>query len=155
MIDAEETFFNLKFIIKVPDKEDESEISWEKNFSEKIIFDGQEFALSKPLCVGAQSRWVDDGSLAVNISIETQVEGSCVRCLEKAELAISEKLLYLYSSRGFEEEKDELLVKVKVFGKTLDIVGQVWESLLLLLPRRILCSKDCKGLCPSCGANLN
>ena len=33
-----------------------------------------------------------------------------------------------------------------------DIAGQIWIS---SLPMRTLCSEDCKGLCPSCGKDLN
>jgi len=29
------------------------------------------------------------------------------------------------------------------------------EQVLLALPTRPLCDEDCRGLCPSCGADLN
>ena len=31
----------------------------------------------------------------------------------------------------------------------------VTEDIFLSLPTKILCSEDCKGLCPKCGVNLN
>ncbi|MBF0565150.1 MAG: DUF177 domain-containing protein [Nitrospirae bacterium] len=35
-------------------------------------------------------------------------------------------------------------------------VGQVVnEQILLSIPMRVVCTDDCKGLCPKCGANLN
>ena len=37
----------------------------------------------------------------------------------------------------------------------LDITDDVREEALLLLPMNLLCSPDCRGLCPQCGANLN
>jgi uncharacterized protein len=37
----------------------------------------------------------------------------------------------------------------------IDLSFGVRESLLLALPMKVLCSEDCKGLCPHCGANLN
>lgn len=36
-----------------------------------------------------------------------------------------------------------------------DLTDDIRENLLLLVPMRIKCRKDCRGLCPSCGANLN
>ena len=35
----------------------------------------------------------------------------------------------------------------------LDLIAQ--DDILLELPIRMLCSEDCKGLCPVCGCNLN
>ena len=37
----------------------------------------------------------------------------------------------------------------------LDLSDDSRESLLLELPAKILCSENCRGLCPRCGANLN
>ena len=33
-----------------------------------------------------------------------------------------------------------------------DIAAQVWSA---SIPMRVLCMEECKGLCPSCGANWN
>jgi uncharacterized protein len=155
---SEQKFLNLHFIMQLPDRRsrgEEAEEKWEFAFEEKIFFDGQEFQLSSPLKVYAFSSWIDESTLSVRLGINTQIAGSCVRCLEKAELALSDELLYLYSLRGKGSEDEEMVVEVGAFGKTLDITEQVWESLVLLLPLRLLCREDCLGLCPSCGANLN
>ena len=37
----------------------------------------------------------------------------------------------------------------------VDLDDLVREQILLALPTRNLCREDCKGLCPTCGANLN
>ena len=155
---AENKFLNLHFITLLPDRRnigEEAGEKWEVAFGEKIHFDGQEFYLTSPLKVYAYSSWVDETTLSVRLGIDAQVVGSCVRCLEKAELALSDELLYLYSLRGKGSEDEEMVIEVGAFGKTLDITEQVWESLVLLLPYKLLCSEDCLGLCPSCGANLN
>ena len=155
---AEKKFLNLHFVMQLPDRKSrgiEAEENWEITFEEKIYFDGQEFTLSSPLKVHAYYSWLDESTLSVRLGINTHITGSCVRCLEKAELALSDELLYLYSLRGKGSEDEEMVVEVGAFGKTLDIAEQVWESLVLLLPLRLLCKEDCLGLCPSCGANLN
>ena len=155
---AEQKFLNLHFIVLLPDRRnigEEAEENWEVVFEEKIFFDGQEFYLSSPLKVYAFAKWIDEAVLSVRMGIDTTITGSCVRCLEKAELALSDELLYLYSLRGKGSEDEEMIVEVGAFGKTLDITEQVWESLVLLLPFKLLCKEDCLGLCPSCGANLN
>ncbi len=49
------------------------------------------------------------------------------------------------------EEADEELFD----GKTIDLDPIVREQVLLALPMDLVCREDCKGLCPSCGQNLN
>ncbi len=40
-------------------------------------------------------------------------------------------------------------------GQTIDLDPIVREQVLLALPMRVICREDCKGLCPSCGQDLN
>ncbi len=40
-------------------------------------------------------------------------------------------------------------------GQTIDLDPIVREQVLLALPMRVICRDDCKGLCPSCGQDLN
>jgi uncharacterized protein len=40
-------------------------------------------------------------------------------------------------------------------GKTIDLDPVVREQVLLALPVSVLCREDCKGLCPTCGQDLN
>ena len=40
-------------------------------------------------------------------------------------------------------------------GKTIDLDPVVREQVLLALPVSVLCREDCKGLCSTCGADLN
>ena len=70
--------------------------------------------------------------------------------------------MYLYYLRsaadGYEEIEefaDYMPVDVEYFGRVLDIMPQVEESIFSLLPTKVLCREDCKGLCPSCGKDLN
>jgi uncharacterized protein len=37
----------------------------------------------------------------------------------------------------------------------LDIIELLREQFQLALPMKPLCTEDCRGLCPECGANLN
>jgi uncharacterized protein len=40
-------------------------------------------------------------------------------------------------------------------GQKIDLDPIVREQVLLALPMRVICRDDCKGLCPSCGQDLN
>ena len=42
-----------------------------------------------------------------------------------------------------------------VVGEVIDLTDAVREDILLTFPQSFLCSDACRGLCPSCGCNLN
>ena len=49
----------------------------------------------------------------------------------------------------FDSFVDEL---TEVSTKNADVLA---EQVNLALPMKVICSSDCRGLCPHCGANLN
>ncbi|PKO15528.1 hypothetical protein CVU37_12845 [candidate division BRC1 bacterium HGW-BRC1-1] len=92
---------------------------------------------------------------------DTTINTQCVRCLEPLEMLLSAEIHARY-----EDDKnllspesqllgteDELLAYFD--GESIDPVPQIREALMLELPSLPLCTKDCHGLCPICGANLN
>ncbi|MEA4861930.1 MAG: DUF177 domain-containing protein [Victivallaceae bacterium] len=82
------------------------------------------------------------GNVSVTGSLSCPIEGECGRCLEPVTQTVAVKNLSL-----FYDELDEL--------DELDVTEDVRTELLLALPMNLLCSPECKGLCPQCGANLN
>lgn len=40
-------------------------------------------------------------------------------------------------------------------NESIDLTSDIREDILLSFPMNLVCSKDCRGLCPQCGANLN
>ena len=153
------------FILDLPRRQDfeaTTEKNWDVTLPDGLTFEGQHFSLPRGLSVNAQARWIEDSLLSVKISLSSHLAGECARCLSRSELAISDDLMYLYFSRGLLFEDTELgsddgfmPVEVDFLGRTLSIAEQVWESLIVLLPARLLCREDCAGLCPNCGFDLN
>lgn len=149
-----------KALLNLPPKNDtETEVSESWNFSEGLLsFGGQEFVFPEGLHAEASSRWLEDSLLLVNIGIFATIEAECARCLASTSLEISGDLGYLYCSQSSEELDgfDEYMaVEVEFFGRVIDVMPQIMESVYTLLPTKVLCREDCKGLCPSCGKNLN
>ncbi|MDR1740267.1 MAG: DUF177 domain-containing protein [Synergistaceae bacterium] len=132
-----------------------------------LTFDGQRFACPRGVSAEASAKWLapgvgGDSLLSVRLSVGTFVVGECSRCLCEASLEISDELMYLYylgstdlAECDFSRLEDFMPVEVDGWGTTLNVADQVWETLLLLLPKRLLCREDCNGLCPNCGTNLN
>ena len=51
--------------------------------------------------------------------------------------------------------EDETRIDLEQGRPVLDLAAVLWEEFLLSLPLTPLCSPQCRGLCPGCGANLN
>lgn len=149
-----------KAVLTLPPKNDtEAEIFSQWNFHEgSLDFDGQEFFFPNGFHAEARAKWLDDSLLMVDITVDAEIQAECARCLVPVSLEISGKLEYLYYSHGAEELEqfdDFMPVEVGFFGRVIDIMPQIQESVYALLPTKVLCKEDCKGLCPNCGMNLN
>ncbi len=159
---------NSSLIISLPPRNDtETEIFAQYDFpAGGLNFNGQDFNFPSGLHASAVAKWLEDSLLSVEISISGEAQASCDRCLEETSLEISGELRYLYYLRSaageteesedeIEEFADYMPVDVEYFGRVLDIMPQVEESIFSLLPTKVLCKEDCKGLCPNCGKDLN
>lgn len=153
---------DFKAIISLPPRNDtEAEIfsQWDSSGPEEFNFYGQDFIFPKGIHSEAKAKWIEPEVLLVEIFIEGEIVSSCARCLAPVSLEISGNLMYLYSTKSAdsleEDFGDEEPIELENFGRVLDIGPQIQESIFALLPRKILCNENCKGLCPSCGKNLN
>ena len=148
-----------KAIITLPPRNDtETEIVADWDFQGgSLNFEGQEFIFPEGFHADAKARWLEDELLLCEIGVDALIEAECARCLKAVSLEISGNLMYLYQSHNPEEIDDDeyMPVEIEHFGRVLDVMPQVQESIYTLLPTKVLCREDCKGLCPNCGADLN
>ena len=105
-----------------------------------------------------------EGRVVAEVSVETEVEAPCARCLEPAKGRIKGDLRYIFSLRRDEQlceksegaqDGDEEIILLDSWEDEIDLAQMVWETLITALPPTLLCSPDCCGLCPQCGVNLN
>lgn len=99
--------------------------------------------------------------VVVSGRLESMVSVECDRCLKSIELPVVAKFKLEYitgkdyeSSHAAELTADELAVSV-FDGESIDVDELVKEQILLSVPDRALCREDCKGICSTCGADLN
>ena len=78
------------------------------------------------------------------------LEGPCMRCLEAADHEVAVDAREVDQPGGGEELRSPYLD-----GEELDIAAWARDALALALPTQIVCTDECKGLCPVCGENLN
>lgn len=115
-----------------------------------------------------------DGKIRVQASIKksgsqlflaTEIQSSrpfeCDRCLESFEKVVEAEysVLYTMESSGSDSPGSNGEVEENVFispdTNIIDLGEDVRQYLLLSFPIKSLCREDCKGLCSSCGTNLN
>lgn len=77
--------------------------------------------------------------------------GECARCLRDLEDVLEVDLQELYAYPESDAESDEA---GRVEDGAIDLEPLLRDAVVLALPFRPLCTEDCIGLCPTCGARL-
>ncbi len=95
--------------------------------------------------------------ILLKVNLRTSGRFQCDRCLDEFEQPIltSYQILYLY--HGTETARivqDELQI-IGPDTVEINLTEDIRQTILLSVPLKLLCSEDCKGLCPRCGANWN
>ena len=86
---------------------------------------------------------------------------SCSRCLGPCQVEVSDPklhLTFLPPPTEFEQERELDLDDLDTAahdGVEVDLEPLLHEQLVLAVPINPVCRPDCKGICPSCGADLN
>lgn len=80
----------------------------------------------------------------------------CDRCLKDVAHEVKIDFEKEVDFTKTEEERVRELDEINyIVGYDLDVDKLICEEILLGFPMRVLCSEDCKGLCKTCGQNLN
>lgn len=82
------------------------------------------------------------------------IESPCSRCLETVRLDFKPDVRLLISPSEKISDEDDLDHET-YSGDEIDLSNYLREQIAMTLPVKVICSDDCKGLCPNCGTNLN
>ena len=100
--------------------------------------------------------------LLVNVFVEVQVEATCARCLTTCDristLDVEEECYPTIdpATGRYMRPPDESEGVVHIDTRQmLDLTDVLSQYLLTEEPLKVLCRRDCKGLCPECGTDLN
>ncbi len=89
-------------------------------------------------------------------TMEGDVAMECSRCLGNASAHVTDETHIIFADAGNEEVEDDPDVHLlDERSDQLDLRPALREQWLLNVPAYALCREDCKGLCPTCGAELN
>jgi len=120
------------------------------------LWEGSDLRLEEPLRVELQAQAVGEGVL-VRGRIGTRLALECRRCLAPVSVGVDDEVTLLFEPLAADEE-EELEGEVYPLpprGDELDLRPALREELILRVPAFVVCSESCRGLCPTCGANLN
>jgi len=93
-------------------------------------------------------------ALLVQGTINTELKAACGRCLETFvyPLSLSFQDEWVFRAQATEDQLETALLLDK---DEVEINERILEQIVLALPMKFLCSAECQGLCPTCGANRN
>ena len=100
-------------------------------------------------------------SILVKCSLNTEVELTCNRCLGKfrqpLKIRFEEEFfptLDIQSDAPLPQPEEASAFTIDE-QHILDLTEPIRQYSVLAIPMKVLCKKDCSGLCPTCGKNLN
>jgi uncharacterized protein len=107
---------------------------------EGIGLSSEEVDIRSLLNVKAHLEKVDQVVIA-DTKIKAEFGYLCSRCLEE---------LYAVQERSYRFD-----FEIDPSNEFIDLGEEIRQEIIMANPPKVLCSKDCKGICPQCGMNLN
>jgi uncharacterized protein len=103
--------------------------------------------------------------IEVKGQVNTFVRLPCGRCLKEFEIALQSRFELTYVSRIPDAQQDDEQEAVEISaaemglihfeGDKINLQNGIQEQVILAFPIKALCEDNCKGLCSSCGKDLN
>ena len=129
----------------------------------EIDFSGAEVSQAGPLRVEGVAELLANtgGEVRIKGHLSVAMESSCDRCLGPARFPLNSGFdLFYRPGKSLDSEQefaiDEGEAEMGFYeGGGIELEEILREQILLLLPMQRVCSADCKGICPVCGANRN
>lgn len=142
----------MKILISdlISKRERKKNISY-KFFIDPFYFEGEKIVPTKEVEIDGTVT-SDDEIVVMKAKIKAELELTCSRCVDTFIYPIDIDIEERFTNNSEISENDEAIF---VKDDVLDISEIVESAIISTLPIKRLCSEDCKGLCQSCGANLN
>lgn len=138
---------NLQPIIHVPGAS--------LSFDFTLDLSGEEFfgehPISRPVQVTGSVKNIAD-VLVLEGQASSLLDYTCDRCMVQFSREKTVRLSYMLAEQLEGEEEDDIIL---LEDGEVDLGDLAYTAFVLNMDTKHLCSEDCKGLCPGCGANLN
>jgi uncharacterized protein len=108
-----------------------------------------------PLQVEGRLSSAGSGRFYLHGRMHGPVEMECRRCLTDVREEVEEEIQAVFVPLGDEEANDPDVFTYDPSAHEIDLRAALRELWLLAVPGFLLCTEECRGLCPTCGKNLN
>ena len=112
---------------------------------------GGRYPVSRPVAVEGEVRNSAD-VLTLTMTASTTLDAVCDRCGKAFDQEKEIPFQCLLAEELQNEDNDEIVL---LENGQADVEDLARTAFLLGMDTKTLCSEDCKGLCPRCGADLN
>jgi uncharacterized protein len=144
-------------------------LEFNETFEPGTIDLGAEYRQTGPLQATGRAELIEENrghkqvlnDIRIVGKLDTEIEVACARCLDPVRQPVARDFELLYRPQGADKTREEAAVskgetEISYYeGDGLLLEDVLREQVLLAVPYRALCQENCKGLCPSCGRNLN
>jgi len=106
----------------------------------------------------------DAVSVVIEGSLQAERSAVCDRCGDAIAVDLQTDFYYLVTTEPEENSDDQevdcsgedaQILRLHPEKTEIDVAALLQEQTFLAIPVRALCSEECKGICPGCGATLN
>ena len=118
------------------------------------LFAGLDFALAEPVRVTGRLQPAGEGRFYWHARLAARVTETCRRCLEPVQVTVEAEVKALFTQDP-DALDDPDSYPLPPDASVVDVTPAVREELILAVPQYVVCRDDCRGLCPSCGHDLN
>ena len=138
---------NVKPILHTPGKR--LDFQFELDLSD-MEFSGR-YPISRPVAVSGEVRNTA-GILELSLNARSTLDAVCDRCGKAFKQDKDVPFACMLAEELQNEENDEIVL---LEDGMVDVGDLARTAFILDMDTKTLCSEDCKGLCPRCGADLN
>ena len=120
------------------------------------VWEEQDVRPGAPIEVRGRLSMAGPGKYYFHGTMTGLLKAECRSCLTDVSEDVDEELYLIFAEADDEDSADDPDVyRLDDRAKELDLRPALREQWLLLAPPYSLCKEDCKGLCPTCGADRN
>jgi uncharacterized protein len=125
-----------------------------------LDFHDAAFRQTAPLLINVTAE-LQGAEIRIRGHLSTKLEASCDRCLGSVEVPVDTDFDLLYRPMQTIAKEEEIEIRGEELevgfysGDGIELAEVATEQVILSLPMKVICRADCRGLCPSCGGNLN
>jgi uncharacterized protein len=144
-------------------------LDFDEEFRPQVIDLGEDIRQQAPLKSRGRAELVQEHhgkheklkDIRLHGDFSTTLETICARCLEPVVTPVARSFDLLYRPQGSDGGQEERAIggteaEIGYYqGNGMELEDALREQLLLAVPLKMVCREDCRGLCPTCGANLN